>query len=34
MSLRPQVVGVSAVTGSGLDELFAQVEGAAEEYER
>lgn len=29
-----QVVGVSAVTGSGLDELFVQVEDAAEEYER
>lgn len=29
-----QVVGVSAVTGSGLDELFAQVEDAADEYER
>ncbi|XP_041792813.1 GPN-loop GTPase 1 [Chelmon rostratus] len=29
-----RVVGVSAVTGSGLDKLFAQVEGAAEEYER
>uniref|UniRef100_A0A3P8RJ41 GPN-loop GTPase n=1 Tax=Amphiprion percula TaxID=161767 RepID=A0A3P8RJ41_AMPPE len=29
-----RVVGVSAVTGSGLDQLFAQVEDAAEEYER
>nr|XP_046253896.1 GPN-loop GTPase 1 [Scatophagus argus] len=29
-----RVVGVSAVTGSGLDELFAQVEDAADEYER
>ncbi|XP_068169396.1 GPN-loop GTPase 1 [Antennarius striatus] len=29
-----RVVGVSAVTGSGLDELFVQVEDAAEEYER
>lgn len=29
-----QVVGVSAVTGSGLDELFVQVQDAAEEYER
>ncbi len=34
LSLSPQVVGVSAVTGSGLDELFVQVEDAAEEYER
>uniref|UniRef100_A0A3Q3JP62 GPN-loop GTPase n=1 Tax=Monopterus albus TaxID=43700 RepID=A0A3Q3JP62_MONAL len=29
-----RVVGVSAVTGSGLDELFVQVEDAAQEYER
>ncbi|XP_031606759.1 GPN-loop GTPase 1 [Oreochromis aureus] len=29
-----RVVGVSAVTGSGLDELFVQVEDAAKEYER
>ncbi|KAM7424763.1 hypothetical protein PAMA_000900 [Pampus argenteus] len=29
-----RVVGVSAVTGSGLDELFVQVEDAADEYER
>ncbi|XP_013882390.1 GPN-loop GTPase 1 [Austrofundulus limnaeus] len=29
-----RVVGVSAVTGSGLDQLFAQVEDAAKEYER
>uniref|UniRef100_A0A4W6CRW2 GPN-loop GTPase n=1 Tax=Lates calcarifer TaxID=8187 RepID=A0A4W6CRW2_LATCA len=29
-----RVVGVSAVTGSGLDELFVQVEDAATEYER
>lgn len=29
-----QVVGVSAVTGSGLDQLFRQVEDAAVEYER
>ncbi|XP_068616977.1 GPN-loop GTPase 1 [Brachionichthys hirsutus] len=29
-----RVVGVSAVTGSGLDELFVQVEDAAAEYER
>ncbi|KAF7660950.1 hypothetical protein LDENG_00272320 [Lucifuga dentata] len=29
-----RVVGVSAVTGSGLDELFVQVEDAANEYER
>uniref|UniRef100_A0A8C6NM73 GPN-loop GTPase n=1 Tax=Nothobranchius furzeri TaxID=105023 RepID=A0A8C6NM73_NOTFU len=29
-----RVVGVSAVTGSGLKELFAQVEDAAKEYER
>ncbi|XP_075870683.1 GPN-loop GTPase 1 [Nelusetta ayraudi] len=29
-----RVVGVSAVTGSGLDELFTQVEDAADEYER
>ncbi|TKS65330.1 GPN-loop GTPase 1 [Collichthys lucidus] len=29
-----RVVGVSAVTGSGLDELFVQVEDAAEEYDR
>uniref|UniRef100_A0A1A8QJ91 GPN-loop GTPase n=1 Tax=Nothobranchius pienaari TaxID=704102 RepID=A0A1A8QJ91_9TELE len=29
-----RVVGVSAVTGSGLEELFAQVEDAAKEYER
>ncbi|XP_049452627.1 GPN-loop GTPase 1 isoform X2 [Epinephelus fuscoguttatus] len=29
-----RVVGVSAVTGNGLDELFVQVEDAAEEYER
>ncbi|KAA8578057.1 hypothetical protein FQN60_007121 [Etheostoma spectabile] len=28
-----RVVGVSAVTGSGLDELFVQVEDAADEYE-
>lgn len=28
-----QVVGVSAVTGSGLDELFVQVADAAKEYE-
>ncbi|XP_047436749.1 GPN-loop GTPase 1 [Mugil cephalus] len=28
-----RVVGVSAVTGSGLDELFVQVEDAAKEYE-
>lgn len=32
--LHLQVVGVSAVTGSGLDELFMQVEDAAKEYER
>jgi len=30
----PQVVGVSSVSGSGLDELFVQVEDAAQEYER
>uniref|UniRef100_A0A087X2N6 GPN-loop GTPase n=1 Tax=Poecilia formosa TaxID=48698 RepID=A0A087X2N6_POEFO len=29
-----RVVGVSAVTGSGLDQLFTQVEEAAEEYHR
>lgn len=29
-----QVVGVSAVTGSGLNELFVQVDDAAKEYER
>uniref|UniRef100_H3CA52 GPN-loop GTPase n=1 Tax=Tetraodon nigroviridis TaxID=99883 RepID=H3CA52_TETNG len=29
-----RVVGVSAVTGSGLDQLFRQVEDAAAEYER
>ncbi|XP_029977991.1 GPN-loop GTPase 1 [Sphaeramia orbicularis] len=29
-----RVVGVSAVTGSGLDELFVQVEDAAKEYDR
>ncbi|KAM6950522.1 GPN-loop GTPase 1 isoform 1-T2 [Lycodopsis pacificus] len=29
-----RVVGVSAVTGSGLDELFVQVEDAVVEYER
>lgn len=29
-----RVVGVSAVTGSGLDQLFVQVEDAAQEYER
>uniref|UniRef100_A0AAY4A5J2 GPN-loop GTPase n=1 Tax=Denticeps clupeoides TaxID=299321 RepID=A0AAY4A5J2_9TELE len=29
-----RVVGVSAVTGTGLDELFVQVANAAEEYER
>ncbi|KAM9366768.1 GPN-loop GTPase 1 [Symphorus nematophorus] len=29
-----RVVGVSAVTGSGLDKLFVQVEDAAEEYDR
>ena len=29
-----QVVGVSAVLGTGLDELFVQVTSAAEEYER
>ncbi|XP_030581052.1 GPN-loop GTPase 1 [Archocentrus centrarchus] len=29
-----RVVGVSAVTGTGLDELFVQVEDAAKEYER
>lgn len=34
LSLCLQVVGVSAVTGSGLDELFVQVEDAADEYER
>lgn len=34
ISLHLQVVGVSAVTGSGLDELFVQVEDAAKEYER
>ncbi|XP_028257619.1 GPN-loop GTPase 1 [Parambassis ranga] len=29
-----RVVGVSAVTGRGLDELFVQVEDAAKEYDR
>lgn len=29
-----QVVGVSAVVGTGFDELCAQVTSAAEEYER
>ncbi|XP_076012402.1 GPN-loop GTPase 1 [Genypterus blacodes] len=29
-----RVVGVSAVKGTGLDELFVQVEDAADEYER
>ncbi|TNN33057.1 GPN-loop GTPase 1 [Liparis tanakae] len=29
-----RVVGVSSVSGSGLDELFVQVEDAAQEYER
>ncbi|AWP01116.1 putative GPN-loop GTPase 1 [Scophthalmus maximus] len=29
-----RVVGVSAVTGRGLDELFVQVEDAADEYDR
>lgn len=29
-----RVVGVSAVLGTGLDELFVQVTSAAEEYER
>ncbi|XP_053741305.1 GPN-loop GTPase 1 isoform X2 [Synchiropus splendidus] len=29
-----RVVGVSAVTGTGLDDFFVQVEDAAEEYER
>ncbi|XP_035017233.1 GPN-loop GTPase 1 [Hippoglossus stenolepis] len=29
-----RVVGVSAVAGTGLDELFVQVEDAAKEYER
>jgi len=29
-----QVVGFSAVTGSGIDELFVQVAEAAKEYER
>ncbi|KAM8888491.1 GPN-loop GTPase 1 isoform 2-T2 [Synchiropus picturatus] len=29
-----RVVGVSAVTGTGLDDFFVQVENAAEEYER
>lgn len=29
-----RVVGVSAMTGSGLDELFVQVEDAAKEYDR
>lgn len=29
-----RVVGVSAVLGTGLDELFEQVSSAAEEYER
>ncbi|KAM3625329.1 uncharacterized protein V6R79_010342 [Siganus canaliculatus] len=29
-----RVVGVSAVTGSGLEQLLVQVEDAAEEYER
>lgn len=29
-----RVVGVSAITGSGLDQLFVQVEDAAKEYDR
>jgi hypothetical protein len=29
-----QVVGVSAVVGTGFDELCTQVTSAAEEYER
>ena len=29
-----RVVGVSAVLGTGLDELFVQVASATEEYER
>ncbi|KAM9832004.1 GPN-loop GTPase 1 [Neosynchiropus ocellatus] len=29
-----RVVGVSAVTGTGLDDFFVQVEDAADEYER
>ena len=30
----PQAVGVSAVTGQGVDEFFAAVGEAAEEFER